>query len=101
MLHPHHAGEIALIVSKLNQAHGPVTVRRTSLSVGISGQSLERFGNPDGVLYSLSRAGPQLTLREAHALGQLNVNLVSQGLTSQEMVRGTYGVFHLIVREMS
>lgn len=94
IVHPRHASEIAEIVKSPSGTGRSVSVHRTSLSIGVSTESL---GGGGAMLYSLSRADRRLTLSEAHALARLIVNLVSRSGRRQELLRGNYGVFHVIV----
>jgi hypothetical protein len=110
IVHPHHGGEIAGIVAGLPLAPGmagvrrpfePVSVRRTSLTVGVSTERLGRLGESDASLYSLSRLDRDLTTFEARALARLILNLAPHPRATDELVRGPLGVFHVIVRETS
>jgi hypothetical protein len=99
VIHPHHASEVAAIIKSPHTTKGPILVPRTSLSIGVSAQSLGRLGSADAVLYSLSRVDRCLTLREALALARLIVNLASRFSSRQELLHGHHGVFHLIVHK--
>jgi len=99
VIHPHHAGEVAAIIKSPHTTRGPISVRRTSLSIGVSAQSLGRLCSADAVLYSLSRVDRCLTLREALVLARLIVNLASRFSSRQELLHGHHGVFHLIVHK--
>ena len=97
IVHPRHASEIAAIIKSLPQTtQGAVAVQRTSLTVGVSTASLERG---DAVLYALSRVDRRLTLSEARALARLIGNLVSRSGGRHELLRGNYGVFHVILHQ--
>jgi prolipoprotein diacylglyceryltransferase len=97
VLHPHHASEVAAIIKSPYTTKGSISVRRTSLSIGVSAQSLGRLDSADAVLYSLSRVDRCLTLREALDLARLIVNLASRFSSRQELLHGHHGVFHLIL----
>jgi prolipoprotein diacylglyceryltransferase len=98
VLHPQHASEVALLVQSLKSASGPVSVRRTSMSFGISTQSLGKLRGEPTVLYSLSHGRREMLPSEARALSGLIVNLVRPG-SPRELRQGRHGVFHLIVRD--
>ena len=99
VVHPHHAIEVAAIINSPRTMEGRISVRRTSLTIGVSAQSLERLYSADAVLYSLSRVDRCLTLREALALARLIVNLASRSGGRQELLDGHHGVYHLIVHK--
>jgi hypothetical protein len=104
-----HANEIAEIVtSPPAAADNPLLVRRTSLTVGVSRQSLGRLHDTqateaaeatEAMLFSLSRSDRELTLREARALSRLIASLTSRSGKSQELVIGRHHVYHLIVQQ--
>lgn len=96
---PRHASEVAEILQSPPAPGGLVAVRRTSLTVGVSTQSLGRLGNADAVLYSLSRADRHLSPDEARALAGLIANMASRSGNEHELVQGRHDVFHLILRE--
>jgi hypothetical protein len=99
LVHPHHADEVAAIVKSPPAARGPVAVRRTSLTIGVSAQRLSGASGAQTVLYSLSRVDRALTRREALTLARLIVNLLARAASPRELLHGRHGVFHLIVRE--
>ncbi len=95
---PRHANEVAEILQSPPVPGGPVAVRRTSLTVGVSTQSLGRLGNADAILYSLSRVDRRLRPDEARALAGLITKVASGSGTEHELVQGRHDVFHLILR---
>jgi F0F1-type ATP synthase assembly protein I len=99
ILLPRHASEIAEIVKSTPPSVGPVAVHRTSLSVGVSSQSLGPLAGGDATLFSLSRADRPLTFGEADALARLISHVCSRYGDGQELVAGRHDVFHLISRE--
>jgi prolipoprotein diacylglyceryltransferase len=102
VLRPRHATEVAGILKTLASSEGRVSVRRTSLSIGISTQSLGRLRDARAVLYSLSRVDRRLTPGEARALAGLITNLACARGGAElrpELQPGHHGVFHLILRD--
>ena len=95
LLQAGHAGEIADIVRAPCSAEG-IDVRRTSLAICLSTQTLERS---QALLVSLSRADRRLTQREACALARLIARLVFSGTDRRrQLLDSQHGVFHLILR---
>jgi len=97
VLHPQHASEVASLVQSLKSASGPVSVHRTSMSFGISMQSLGKLRGEPTVLYSLSHGRREMLPSEALALSGLIANLVRPD-SPRELRQGRHGVFHLILR---
>lgn len=99
VLHPSHAGEVAIILRTRPFAGvGPLPVRLTSLSIGISTERVVEKGGPPVTLYSLSRHGRRLKMAEVRALARLMVKVGTPGGRG-EIVDTYRGVFHVIVRE--
>ena len=98
MVHARHAGEVAAIVAAFPAAADGIAVRRTSLTVGVSTQTLGRLAGRDAVLYSISRADRRLTPTEARALSRLIFNLTAPPGAEEALVSGRHDVFHVIVR---
>jgi prolipoprotein diacylglyceryltransferase len=101
MLHAHHAGEIAAIVAAPPAAPAGISVRRTSMTVGVSTQFLGRLAGADTMLYSISRANRHLTPPEARALSRLIFNLAGAPGAQHALVPGRHDVFHMIVKRAS
>jgi prolipoprotein diacylglyceryltransferase len=99
LVHPRHADEVAAIVRSPPATGGPIAVRRTSLTIGVSAQRLNAASGADTVLYSLSRVDHALTDREALTLARLIVNLRAKAAGRRDFLQGGHGVFHLVVGE--
>lgn len=96
LLQAGHAGEIADIVRATACSAEHIYVRRTSLAICLSMQTLECS---QALLVSLSRADGRLTQREARALARLIARLVFSGSARRlQLLDSQRGVFHLILR---
>jgi hypothetical protein len=101
IVHARHASEIAEIIqaSEIPGVGQPVVVRRTSQTLGLSTQSLGRPGEPQTLVYSLSRSDRQLTLPEASAVAGLISHLRSHTSWTRRIIAGGSHVFHVILQE--
>ena len=101
IVHARHASEIAEIINaaaRTGVGH-PVVVRRTSQTLGLSTQSLGRPGEPQTVVYSLSRSDRQLTMPEASAVASLIGHLRAHTSWTRRIIAGGSHVFHVILQE--
>jgi hypothetical protein len=95
LLRPEHVSELASILRSVHASDGAITVRRTSLAVGVSVERFPRYRD-SVVLYSLSRAGRPLTEREAAALARVIVDLGPRSGDRHRLLPGGHDVFHLV-----
>lgn len=97
LLLPAHIKELALAIaaSRETNGSGKIKVRCTSLGLRISTSHI-KTSKQDIDLYTLSLTKSELTATTARRLADLLLRL--RPSTSNELIRGKHGVFHLLLR---